>query len=143
MSKLAALLLVAIALIAPSAHAQQAPGGAVLTLPDTAKWSPCEGTAGCEALVVHGDPATGPSHLLVRMAPNARIPLIRHASTEHFVVVAGTFVARNGGREVMLKPGAHWFVPEGVAHADFRCAGPEQCMFYESHDKPLVTTPVN
>ena len=143
MTKLAALLVTAIALSASAASAQHAHGVAVLTLPDTAKWGACAGTPGCEALVVHGDPATGPSHLLVRMTPGSRIPLIRHASTEHFVVVAGTFVARNGGREVQLKPGAHWFVPEGVAHADFRCAGPETCMFYESHDKPLVTTPVN
>ena len=146
MTRLAALILITIALYpSQSVHAQERPttSAAVLVLPDTAKWSLCEGwTSGCEALVVHGNPATGPSHLLIRLAPSATIPLIRHASTEHFVVVSGTFIVpQANGQEQRLRPGAHWYVPEGVVHGGFRCGGPEPCMFYESHDKPLVTTP--
>ena len=143
----AALILLAIGFwtVGPI-QAQQTPASqtSVLVLPDTARWNTCEGwTSGCEALVVRGDPATGPSHLLVRLAPGSVIPLIRHASTEHFVVVAGTFVATQvQGRDVLLRPGAYWYVPEGVVHGNFRCAGPETCMFYESHDKRLVTTAI-
>lgn len=147
MLKLAALALLTASLFATAALGQQRPGSqrAVLTLPDTAEWSLCDGwTSGCEALVVHGNPATGPSHLLVRLAPNAAIPLIRHSSTEHFVVVSGTFIATEpNGREIALRPGAHWYVPEGVVHGAFRCSGTKPCTFSETHDKPLVTVLVD
>lgn len=139
-------MLLALALaLAPQAPAQNFAGDtAALVLPDTARWTLCGGwKSGCEVLMVHGDPASGPSHLLVRLAPSAVIPRIRHASTEHFVVVRGRFVEEGpGGDRRVLGPGAHWYVPEGVAHGGLRCAGPERCMFYESHDRPLVTTEV-
>lgn len=142
------LALVALACLAPrAAHAQARPEPtepAVLTLPDSAKWSACGGwKGGCEATVLYGDPATGPSHLLVRLTPSTVIPRMWHLSNEHFVVVSGRFVGKGEhGKNLVLGPGAHWYVPRGTLHGGIRCAGPEPCMFYESHDRALVTTMV-
>lgn len=74
-----------------------------------------------EIAVVDGDPATGPSAMLMRL-PRASIPMHAHSSGYHLVVLEGTMRHWDRGDTEAtaqdLGPGSYWFQPRHLPHAE-------------------------
>ncbi len=85
---------------------------------------------GARIAVLRGDPATGPSDMLLLM-PRGASPLHVHSADYRLVVLRGTMRHWGaGGRETVpeLEPGSYWFQPGGEAHGD-ECLSDECLMF--------------
>lgn len=71
--------------------------------------------------VLWGDPATGPSAMLLKLVPGP-VPLHVHSSDYHLVVLSGSM--KHWGEEEteeaspVLGPGSYWFQPGGRIHGD-------------------------
>jgi quercetin dioxygenase-like cupin family protein len=100
---------------------------------DGAKWTPADPARpeGTQIAVLWGDPATGPSSMLMKMKKTDGV-LHVHSSDYHLVVLEGsmkhwtTEAERTGGPA--LGPGSYWFQPGEAAHGD-SCLGDTCTMF--------------
>jgi quercetin dioxygenase-like cupin family protein len=109
---------------AHAVHAAMAKFDVVPNIPECAK-----------AAVAHGDPAAGPSVLLVRSTAACRIPRHWHTPNEQLMVVSGT--ARLGMKDQTaesLRPGDYAYVPSKHQH-EFFC--PAACSFFVVSDAPF------
>lgn len=86
---------------------------------------------GNELAVVWGDPASGPSSMLLRMR-RGEIPLHHHTSDYHLVLLRGTMRHWSQGQKANetpeLAPGSFWFQPGKQVHGD-ACLTDECLMF--------------
>ncbi len=91
---------------------------------------------GAAIAVLRGDPATGPSDMLIRMGcGEGRLHV--HSADYRLVVISGTMRHRAAGEtgEVMdLGAGSYWFQPGGAVHAD-SCLS-EECVMFISWTGP-------
>jgi len=85
--------------------------------------------------ILRGDPATGPSEMLMRMPRGDGVPHV-HTSDYSLIVLEGrmTHVAQGGKDLRELGPGSYWFQPGGEAHVD-SCLD-AQCVMYISWSGP-------
>jgi quercetin dioxygenase-like cupin family protein len=87
--------------------------------------------AGPGVAVLHGDPSTGPSAMLISIRRGS-IPLHTHSSDYHLLVVRGTVKHWDeGGTEAAarpLGPGSYWFQPADQVHGDACVA--DECVAY-------------
>ena len=75
-----------------------------------------------------GDPTTGPSILLVKIAAGCSIPWHWHTPNENVMVVSGIGrLELKDGKPVTVRAGAYAMMPSHHIH-QFRCAGP--CSLY-------------
>ena len=85
--------------------------------------------------VLHGDPATGPSDMLMRFGP---MPPVMHIHTANYrlVVLRGEMKHWAHGQTAadvdVLGPGSFWYQPGGQPHADV-CLS-DQCEMFISWD---------
>lgn len=135
----AALLAISTA-ATPAAHAQPAP---IVTPYADARWTPLDPARpdGPAIAVLWGDPASGPSTMLMRFGPAAAGTAPRlhvHTSDYHLVVIEGRMKHWAAGeREAAapaLGPGSSWFQPGGLAHAD-ACLS-ERCVMFIAWSGP-------
>lgn len=111
-------LLLAVTSAAMSANAQST----VIAVED-AKLVPLDLRApdGAAMALLWGDPANGPSAMLLRL-PKGPIPVHVHSSTYHLIVLRGTMKHWDPtGTEATSKPlgvGSYWRQPGGMAHGD-------------------------
>jgi quercetin dioxygenase-like cupin family protein len=94
------------------------------------KFKPCgpDGPAGCEHILLRGDPQAEPSHHVYRLAKGFIIPKHWHDSAENLIVVRGMVVIGSEvGGERTLRPGDYVHIPAGNVHWG-QC--PDQCVFY-------------
>ena len=93
--------------------------------------------ASASIAVLYGDPATGPSTMLMRFGRSAG-RLHVHSSDYHLVVLQGTMRHRAAGETEAnaptLSPGSYWYQPGGEAHAD-SCLS-EECLMFVSWAGP-------
>ncbi|MGQ0659747.1 DUF4437 domain-containing protein [Sphingosinicella sp.] len=91
---------------------------------------------GAAIAVLRGDPAAGPSDMLLRIG-RGEGRLHVHSADYRLVVPSGTMrhrAADQAGETADLGPGSYWFQPGGVAHAD-SCLS-EQCVMFISWTGP-------
>jgi quercetin dioxygenase-like cupin family protein len=84
-----------------------------------------------EIAILWGDPATGPSAMLMRLRSGS-IPMHMHSSDYHLVVLEGTLKhwdpEESEETAPPLGPGSYWFQPGGLPHAE-ACL-PQTCLLH-------------
>jgi hypothetical protein len=116
-------MLLALALV-PGTSTRAADAHRMVVVPsDGAKWMPADPARpeGTQVAVLRGDPATGPSTMLMKMKKTDGV-LHVHSSDYDLVVLDGEMkhwtseAERTSGR--VLGPGSYWFQPGEAAHGD-------------------------
>lgn len=128
------IVLVSAVLVAACAAANAAPDQPmIVTSFEEAKFVPSnpDNPNGTQIAVLKGDPATGPSTMLMRFKKGGSPPHI-HSSDYQLVVVEGTMTHRSAEQKEAdakpLGPGSYWFQPGGEAHADACLV--DECLMY-------------
>jgi hypothetical protein len=112
-----------------------ATGSAMIVTPfANARFAPVDPARpdGAQIAVLRGDPATGPSDMLMRMR-RGEGRLHVHSADYRLVVVSGTMRHWTTGGSATapdLGPGSYWFQPGDAAHAD-SCLSDECVMFIQ------------
>lgn len=128
-------LILPFALAAGSAHSQASDEAMIVAPLESAKFVPSNPAApnGTQIAVLRGDPATGPSTMLMRMKFNqGRNVMHVHSSDYQLVVVSGRMKhwskAQSEEMAQIMGPGGYWFQPGGRAHTDV-CLS-DECLMY-------------
>lgn len=107
----------------------------VVTPYASAKFVPSNPAApnGTQVAVLRGDPAAGPSAMLMKMPSNKdRNVMHVHSSDYQLVVVSGQMKhwskAQSEEKAEVMGPGGYWFQPGGRAHTDV-CLS-DECLMY-------------
>ena len=78
----------------------------------------------------HGDPLTGPSHVISRMTPGCVIPWHWHSPNEYMLIVSGAFENQPRGESAfVMYSGDYAYLPSHHQHRGM-CRGPESCIGY-------------
>ena len=78
--------------------------------------------------VERGDPETGPSVTLSRLAPGCKVPWHKHSANAQVLFVSGTFqLIMKGHQPQILRQGAYAYVPANHQHEE-SCL--EACTYY-------------
>jgi hypothetical protein len=76
---------------------------------------------GAQLAVLHGDPSTGPSAMLMKLV-RGPVPLHTHSADYHLVLIRGSMKHWGAGEAEttapILQPGSYWFQPGGKVHGD-------------------------
>ena len=83
------------------------------------KWNrifPEIGEQSSEISILHVDPTTGATQLMIRMPANFHVPLHWHTANETHTVVSGTLVMQCEGKRETLGPGSFNFMPSKMHH---------------------------
>lgn len=121
-----------LSLVATGILAQSSPTMSVISS-DAIQWRPSnpERPDGMQIAVLRGDPASGPSSMLMRFGEGVS-PMHAHAADYDAVVLEGTVQHWKEGeaqsQAPLLKPGSYWFQPAVERHAD-ACLS-ETCVLY-------------
>jgi mannose-6-phosphate isomerase-like protein (cupin superfamily) len=116
------LLLIAVSpatgqISAPPSH--HGPGSALfLKYPDL-KWEklvPAEGAGSPDITILHVDPKTGATQLMIRSPKNYHAPKHWHTANETHTVISGTFVMEHDGKKEYLGPGSFNYMPSKTIH---------------------------
>lgn len=88
---------------------------------------------GTQVAVLRGDPAAGPSTMLMKMPSNrGRNVMHVHSSDYQLVVISGRMKhwskAQSEEKAEAMGPGGYWFQPGGRAHTDV-CLS-DECLMY-------------
>lgn len=144
------LLLAGISLIAASsmhAWADKAPEiGAAKDLPgfvmlkhfSEAKFSTVPGLPECTKMVgLHGDPAKGPSTLMVKMDGGCVATYHWHSANEEMIILQGTAKAQIDGQGTyVLNTGSYMVLPARIKHR-FKCISKKPCILSDGADVPF------
>lgn len=127
-------VLVPVLLATACAAAHAASGQSmIVTSFEEAKFVPSnpDNPNGTQIAVLKGDPATGPSTMLMRFKKGGSPPHI-HSSDYQLVVIEGTMKHLSAKQKEAdgkpLGPGSYWFQPGEEAHADVCLA--DECLMY-------------
>ncbi len=83
------------------------------------KWQrifPDYGAKSAEIAILHSDPITKATQLLIRVPKNAHVPTHWHTANETHTVISGTFVMEAEGMREALGPGSFNYVPSKLPH---------------------------
>ena len=92
------------------------------------------GADGPDLAVVHSDPKTQATQLLIRAPKPAVVPWHWHTPNEALTVIQGTFTVECEGKKVELGPGSFTYTPSRLIH---RATLTEGCMIAISADGPF------
>ena len=134
--RLWALALAASSLAVAAICAQGPPMGSVRNLDDM-EFAAIPATPGCSSSALQsGDPATGPSIAVARLATGCTVPWHWHTPNERLMMVSG--VARvemqYGGQPLTLRAGGFAEMPSRHVHR-FTCTS--ACVLYVASDAPF------
>ena len=141
------LSIAAAAVLSTSTFAQNA-GGPPKGCPDPSKcpvslraedirWEkafPALGADGPDLAVVHVNPRTQATHLLIRAPKQVVVPWHWHTANESITVMKGTFTVECEGKRIDLGPGSFTYTPSRLIH---RATFTEGCMIVISADGPF------
>ncbi len=97
---------------------------------------PCEGLPGCDFTLVRGDPATGPSQWVFRIAAGTAFPKRWHSTPENVVGIRGTLTFNfETGERYALRAGDFLNYQTGMIHWG-QCEAGEDCVFYAFNNLP-------
>jgi hypothetical protein len=132
-------LLLAIALLAGAAPAAaQVPAPVVVAI-DEARFEPVDAARpdGPAIAVLRGNPATGPSDVLLKLKKTDGTPHT-HSSAYRALLVSGRVLHYERctcEAAAPLAPGSFWYQPGGVVHGD-ACLS-DECVIYVSWEGPM------
>jgi quercetin dioxygenase-like cupin family protein len=130
-------LLIAIAVIATLAMAQQSSQPTVVTnINDIKSWSVAPHVPECDKVVpMDGDVHGSSSVTLVKFNQGCTVPMHWHSSGEKLVIVSGTArIETQGNSPQTVKAGDYWSIP---AHTYHQITCTTDCMFYRFNDGPV------
>lgn len=111
----------------------------MLALPaDAISWNPIDPAQpdGVLLAVASGDPATGPSVLLMSFPGGSQAPLHTHSATYTAIVLAGAPAHGVSAEDnLTLDVGSYWVQPGGEPHFD-ACTGAERCVLALAFEGP-------
>lgn len=88
---------------------------------------------GSSLAILSGDPATGPSEVLLKFKRGS-IPMHWHPSGYYAVVLQGTVKHWAEGEQEatspLLRPGSYWFQPPRLVHTDSCVDASGECMIF-------------
>jgi quercetin dioxygenase-like cupin family protein len=99
----------------------------------SAKFGPIPGAPSCAtSAAVRGDPAKGPSVMLIKLASGCRVPWHWHSANEQLMVVSGTgTLEMKEGKRLTLHAGTYAALPNHQVH---QAVCSSNCMFFNSTD---------
>lgn len=83
------------------------------------KWEPilpALGAGSPEIAILHVDPTTKATALMIRVPANFHVTKHWHTANETHTVVSGTFIMEDHGRRVELGPGSFNYMPSRMIH---------------------------
>ena len=88
----------------------------VFTQPQDLKWRVYPG--GTKAAILHIDPTTRTTELMIWNPPNTHVPRHWHSANEKISMISGTFIMKHddGGDPVALNAGAFAYMPAKMIH---------------------------
>jgi quercetin dioxygenase-like cupin family protein len=112
-------------------NAQDMPERPVVNHSATGQFAPIPNVPECAtAALERGDPATGPSTFLLRMAAGCEVPWHWHTADETLLMVSGSLsVHMQGGRPAAARHSDYIFMPARHAHSA-KCLGPDACELF-------------
>jgi quercetin dioxygenase-like cupin family protein len=123
----------AILFLAVVASAQTAKPGAVKPLAEV-KFEGDESKC-LSSATENGDPATGPSTLILKAAPKCNVPWHYHTAEEQLIVTQGTVRAEMDGMPAAtLDSGGFAMMPSKVKHR-FSCESKTECIMFVTFDR--------
>src|SRR5262249_26339196 len=90
------------------------------------KWQrifPEAGERSAEITILHIDPTTQATELMIRVPKNAHVPKHWHTANETHTVVSGTFIIECEGKREALGPGSFNYVPSKMHHEAWTTPG--------------------
>ena len=87
--------------------------------PDQMKWDfifPDAGEKSSKITILHMDPVTKATQLMIRVPPNSHVPLHWHSANEVHVVLEGTFIMECDGKREVLTKGSFNYIPKTMQH---------------------------
>jgi len=129
------LSLVFLPLIAPAqmASSAAAKSGAVKALSDVRFEG--DDTKCLRSATENGDPDTGPSTLILKAAPDCKVPWHYHTAEEQLIVTGGTVQAEmDGMAAATLNAGGFAMMPSKVKHR-FSCQSKTECVMFVTFDR--------
>ncbi len=103
------------------------------------KWKklvPSEGAGSPDISILHVDPLTGATQLMIRTPKNYHAPRHWHTANETHTVISGTFIiARDGGPREELGPGSFNYMPSKMIHEAWTKPD-EGCLVFITVDGP-------
>jgi quercetin dioxygenase-like cupin family protein len=138
-----------VASLSMAAWSARADSGEKLALALTAddarlQWGPCPEflPQGCQIAVLSGDPAKPGADIFFKVPGKSRLPLHRHTSAEHMVLIAGELhVTYAGQATAILKPGTYAYGPAGQPHSG-TCASATPCVLFIAFELPIDAEPL-
>ena len=106
----------------------------VAVSPQTLKFVTIPNMPSCvTAAILRGDPRSGPSYVLLRLASGCRVPMHWHTPGEDLVVISGqgTLVMKDGGAPLKFVPGAYASLPSHHMH---QASCTRTCLLFASSD---------
>lgn len=127
-----AVAAVAMTLLAGATHAQEHPISPVRNL-DEMKFAATPRMPGCASSALQsGDPATGPSIFLAKLATDCTVPWHWHSPNERLMMVSGgARIEMKDGQTLMLRAGGFAEMPSRHVHR-FTCVS--ECALYVASD---------
>lgn len=108
-------------------------------------WGPCPAPlpAGCQLVVLHGDPAKPGADVLVKFAGKSSFAKHKHTSAERMILLSGELhVTYDGQKAAVVKAGNYLYGPGGRPHSG-TCASAEPCLLFIAFDGPVDAVAVN
>jgi quercetin dioxygenase-like cupin family protein len=102
-----------------SSASAPAPSQAINIKSADMKWQrifPDFGARSSEISVLHVDPKTQATQLMIRVPANSHVPKHWHTANETHTVVSGTFIIECDGRREVLTSGSFNYVPSKMIH---------------------------
>jgi len=82
-----------------------------------------------------GNPATGPSTIILKAPAGCVVPWHSHTAQEQLIMVSGEVLAEMTDHPpTLLGPGGFAVMPGGMAH-QFTCQGKEACVMFVTFDR--------
>ena len=110
-----------------AAHARmQQDHDAVFIKLEDAKWErmlPDLGDASPEIAILHVDPKTKATRLLIRTPAAMHVPKHWHSANETHILINGTATFGHGDKKVELGPGGFYYMPARMVHEAWTSAG--------------------
>lgn len=87
--------------------------------PSDLKWQkifPELGEGSAEITILHVDPATQATQLMIRVPKSFHVPKHWHTANETHTIMKGTFIIESEGKREALGPGSFNFIPRKMVH---------------------------
>ena len=96
------------------------------------KWQrifPDAGERSAEIAILHTNPTTQATELMIRVPKNAHVPKHWHTANETHTILSGTFIVECEGKRQALGPGSFNYIPSKMQHEAWTTSGEGTLLF--------------